>query len=130
MIGNHCVRSWSTTQSIVALSSGEAEYYGLVKAGCMGIGIKALSCDLNIPLNIRLSTDSTAAQGICRRRGHGKVRHIDVQYLWLQERVQTGELRLQGVSGCNNPADLMTKHVDAHTCDRHMKRICVERSCT
>ena len=31
MFGNHMVKSWCSTQAIVALSSGEAEYYGIVK---------------------------------------------------------------------------------------------------
>ena len=127
MIGGHCVKSWSTTQSIVALSSGEAEYYGLVKAGCVAIGLRALCLDLNVPLEIRLFTDSSAAKGICRRRGHGKVRHIDVQYLWLQERVQSGDLALKSLPGRDNPADMMTKHVDSETCARHLARISVER---
>ena len=26
-IGDHCVKSWSTTQSLIALSSGEPEFY-------------------------------------------------------------------------------------------------------
>eukprot|EP00972_Heterocapsa_arctica_P056547 8346871-Heterocapsa_arctica.AAC.1 len=29
MHGCHCIRSWSTTQSVIALSSGEAELYGI-----------------------------------------------------------------------------------------------------
>ena len=32
MVGRHCIRTWSSTQPSVTLSSGEAEYYGLVKA--------------------------------------------------------------------------------------------------
>ena len=46
MVGVHCVKTWSTTQSIVALSSGEAEYYALVRAACVGLGLKALYHDL------------------------------------------------------------------------------------
>ena len=34
MIGSHCIRTYSSTQTLVSLSSGEAEYYGLVK-GCL-----------------------------------------------------------------------------------------------
>ena len=30
MLGKHCVKSWSVTQPKVALSGGEAEYYGVV----------------------------------------------------------------------------------------------------
>ncbi len=32
--GSHCVRSWSTTQSVIALPIGEAELYGIV-TGCL-----------------------------------------------------------------------------------------------
>ena len=31
MLGQHMVKSWSNTQSVLALSSGEAEYYGMVR---------------------------------------------------------------------------------------------------
>ena len=30
LFGGHAVKSWSSTQAVIALSSGEAEYYGLV----------------------------------------------------------------------------------------------------
>ena len=42
MFGGHCLKSWSLTQKVIALSSGQAEYYGLVKSGSQGIGIRAL----------------------------------------------------------------------------------------
>eukprot|EP00971_Amphidinium_carterae_P189937 3770401-Amphidinium_carterae.1 len=32
MLGNHCLRGQSTWQSKVALSSGESEYYTIIKA--------------------------------------------------------------------------------------------------
>ena len=44
--------------------------------------------------------------------------HMDkyrIDFLWLQERVQSGELRLEKVWGHENVADLMTKYVDAAT---------------
>ena len=42
MIGKHCIRSWSTTQSVIALSSGEAEYYGVVKGASVLLGAIAM----------------------------------------------------------------------------------------
>ena len=38
VLGQHLIKSWSSTQGQVALSSGEAEYYGAVKAGGIGLG--------------------------------------------------------------------------------------------
>ena len=28
MLGSHCIKHWSSTQTLISLSSGEAEYYG------------------------------------------------------------------------------------------------------
>ena len=48
LLGSHSLKSWSLTQKVIALSSGEAEYYGLVKSGSQGLGIRALLGDLGV----------------------------------------------------------------------------------
>ena len=40
------LKSWSSTQATVAMSSGEAEYYALVKGAAEGLGMQALMKDL------------------------------------------------------------------------------------
>ena len=42
ILGSHLVKSWCSTQSIVSLSSGEAEYYGIVKGSPMRLGIRSM----------------------------------------------------------------------------------------
>ena len=42
LYGNHCIRSYSSTQATIALSSAEAEYYALVKAGSIALGMRAM----------------------------------------------------------------------------------------
>ena len=44
--GSRLVKSWSSTQGLVALSSGEAEYHGIVKGASMGLGIKSMVMDV------------------------------------------------------------------------------------
>ena len=83
----------------MALSSGEAEYYGTVKAGGMGLGYQSLLRDLGVDLKIRVWTDSTATMGICGRQGLGKLRHIDTQCLWIQQRVRDRSIELYKVRG-------------------------------
>ena len=87
MLGNHLVKSWSTNQTVIALSSGEAEYYSMVKAGSVALGIESLMKDLGVEDtgSIAIKTDASAAVGIGSRIGIGKVRHIEVNQLWLQE---------------------------------------------
>jgi hypothetical protein len=61
--GSHVIKSWSTNQAVIALSSGEAEYYGLVKGASVALGIKAISEDLGMNYEglIEIRTDASAA---------------------------------------------------------------------
>ena len=113
MWGSHCIRNWSSTQAIIALSSGEAEYYGVVKAASVALGCRAMFTDFNIDSKIDIYTDAEAAKGIASRTGLGKTRHIAVHYLWVQERVRAKGIALHRVRGSDNPADLMTKFLTA-----------------
>ncbi len=45
MLGDHLVRSWSTAQAVIVLSSGEAEFYYMVKGGAQALGMKAMMGD-------------------------------------------------------------------------------------
>ncbi len=87
--GEHVIKSWSTNQAVIALSSGEAEYDALVKGVSGAIGITNLCKDLGTIKEgpIRAKTDASAAIGIASRPGVGKVRHIEVNQLWLQQKV-------------------------------------------
>ena len=113
MHGWHCVKTWSSTQATVALSSGESELYSLTKGASQALGLMALAADLGVKLDVRMHTDASATLGIVQRQGLGKLRHIGVQYLWLQERVKSGSMEVKKIAGVGNPADLMTKHLAA-----------------
>ena len=111
MLGKHLIKSWSSTQASVSLSSGESEFYGVVKASGVALGYQSLLRDLGHTLPVRVWTDSTATIGICGRQGLGKLRHIDTHYLWVQQRVRDRSIELLKVRGEENPADLFTKHL-------------------
>ena len=111
MLGQHLIKSWSTTQVPISLSSGEAEFYGVVKASSVALGYQAMMEDLGLRLAVRAWTDSTATMGICGRRGLGKLRHIDTQCLWIQQNLGRKDIELRKISGQMNPADLFTKHL-------------------
>ena len=50
-IGCHAIRSWSTTQATVAMSSAEAELYALTKGAANTLGFIALAKDFGYDLN-------------------------------------------------------------------------------
>ena len=125
LFGKCVIRTWSATQNVIALSSGEAEYYGLVKAAGHGIGMRHLLCDLGYTRieKVQILTDASAAIGIGSRRGIGKVRHIEVNQLWLQDKVLRKEVELTKIRTDQNPADALTKHVDWGGIHKHMRRV-------
>ena len=84
LLGSHVLKTWSSTQAAVSLSSGEAEFYGVVRASGIAMGHQSLMRDFGHQLPIRVWTDSSAAMGVCQRQGLGKLRHIDTQALWVQ----------------------------------------------
>ena len=123
MYGSHCIKHWSSTQTTIALSSGEAELGGLCKGASMGLGLKSVADDLGIQYPVTVQTDATAAMGMARRGGIGKVRHLDVSFLWVQERSKAKSFKLQKVLGAENIADAMTKYLDRPALEKHFKNM-------
>ena len=85
LIGGHCIRCQTATQTVPALSSGEADYVGNVKGGSVGIGMQSMARDFGDERVVRIATDSSASKGIASRLGLGKIRHLDTGLLWLQQ---------------------------------------------
>ena len=72
-LGGDVVKSWSKSQGSISLSSGEAEYYSIVKGVSGPRCMQYIALDLGLPLGSEVETDSSAARGICMREGVGKV---------------------------------------------------------
>ena len=113
MLGKHCIGVNTSTQSVIGLSSTEAEFYGRVKTACRALGMRSLMIDLGVPTTVRMSFDSTGAKGIAAKRGAGGVRHIETRTLWLQSAVERKLITLHKVPGEINPADIGTKILTA-----------------
>ena len=58
-----------------------------------------------------LYADSSAALAIAKRKGAGKLRHINVSALWIQDVQDREGATYMKVLGTANPADLMTKYL-------------------
>ena len=86
-----------------------------------------MSIEFYTPLPLILYTDISAATGIIQRQGCGKVKHLDVKSLWLQERESTADLEVIKVPRLENCSDLLTHHYTEAEADLHLSRMCVER---
>ena len=111
----------------MTLSSAEAELYGLVKGTTEALGIQSWGLDLGLTMQVRIHADSAAAIGICRRSGIGRVRHLAVGQLWVQEGLRRGDFTLFKVQGDRNPADIVTKCIPREVLDRHLSKLNVHR---
>ena len=126
MVGRHVVKSYSKQQKVIALSSAEAETYGMVSCSAELLGIQACSADLGLTFDASVYADASAALGIVQRRGIGKVRHIRTQSLWLQEAHAQRRLGFEKIDGSRNPSDLMTKHLSDTLQQRHLDYMSAE----
>ena len=123
LVGSHCIKTWSATQKSITLSSGEAELVAAVKMSCELIGLCQLAKDWGQDFKAKVWVDSSAAIGVVHRKGCGKLRHVRVGMLWIQERAESGDLVVAKVLGTDNPADLMTKHLGTKLMDAHIRRL-------
>ena len=91
-IGEHFIKGWSKTQSSITLSSAEAELVAMCKLAAEMIGLGSMAADLGKDVKVVLHADSSAAIAIAKRRGAGKLRHINIGLLWIQERTESEEI--------------------------------------
>ena len=127
-LGSHLIKSWSSTQATVAMSSAEAELFSLTKGAAVSLGLMSVAKDLGIKVDAKIYSDASAALAISQRQGLGKLRHLKVQFLWVQERIRSGDLTVQKVAGVDNPADLLTKHLGVADMRRHVEALGIQTS--
>jgi hypothetical protein len=128
LLGSHLLKHWASTQKKITLSSGEAELGAVVRGVSEALGIQSVARDLGVELQPEVHADSSAAIGICHRCGIGKVRHLAVAQLWVQDLVRSKACRLYKVLGTENPADLMTKPLARAEIDGHLVRLGLSRA--
>ena len=81
MFSGNAIQHWSSTQTSMSLSSGEAEFACVIMGAAQGLGYQALLGDVGIDVPPRVWTDSSAAIGICSWQGLGKLGHLDTHAL-------------------------------------------------
>ena len=111
MVGRCCIESRSQTQRTIAQSLAVSELLATVRGAMGGIGLKSLARDLGMEFLVRLHADASAALGIIVRRGVGRVRHLDVGSLWIQEQQLRCIIELKKDALFLNPWDLLTKNL-------------------
>ena len=96
----------SSTQSVRALSTGEAEFFAITKGS--GQSLHSLAILKGFGVTVVLS-GASAGIGIASRQGCGRLKHLEMKWLWVQEKVSEKALRLRKHPTETNTADLATK---------------------
>ena len=125
--GRHLVCHWSRTQQNIALSSAEAELNGICKASAEGLGAVYMARELGEDIGLEVLTDSSAARGVIQRSGSGRIKHLQVKQLWVQERESRDELVISKLPREHNVADLLTHHYSESEWQSLSDYFCIER---
>ena len=127
MRGSHYLKGWSSTQKTIALSSGEAELVAMVKISTVLLGMIQMMDEWDQSAEAQVWADSTTALSVVNRKGNGKLRHVKIGSLWIQQKREDGELKYRKVLGTENPADMMTKHVSARDLESQLDKVSMVR---
>jgi hypothetical protein len=82
----------------------------MVEGATRGLGLQTMLKELGVETGIVLATDSSGAKSHSSTMGLGRMRHIEVKNLFLQDLVQKRVIVLKKVNGTTNLADVLTKY--------------------
>ncbi|GKB68319.1 retrovirus-related pol polyprotein from transposon TNT 1-94 [Tanacetum coccineum] len=107
--------SWvSKLQSVVAMSTTEAEYVAAAQASKEAVWLKMLLEELGHKQEkITLFCDNQSALYLARNPAfHSKTKHIRVQYHFVREKVEEGTVDMQKIHTDDDVADYLTKSIN------------------
>ena len=96
---NVCLKAWARLQQAVALSSAEAELYGLVEGAKEAPALRRAVAHVfgwKTPPTPALFCDSEAALAISRADGLRKVRHVDLRVCFIHKLVPPQQFEISG----------------------------------
>ncbi len=95
------------------------ELYAAVRGAAEGLGLRSMAQGLGWNWSVRVWTDSLACR-MCLRSGLGRIKHLEVEDLWLKEALKGKRIELSKVASAEDPVDLRTKHLMRATAGRHL----------
>jgi hypothetical protein len=121
MLDGNLIAWKSNKQSLVTISSMEAEYVALVGAAQELIYLQRLFQEItdgigmkDLQLNTVLYCDNDAAASLVKNASlHKRSKHIDIKFHWIREKYGAKCFELRRVSSAGNIADLFTKSLSA-----------------
>jgi hypothetical protein len=117
--------SWSSKkQSVIALSSTEAEYVSVTHSIQEGIWIRSSLEQVGFPekSSTPLKVDNNGAISLTSNgMNHSCSKHIDVKFHFIQSHVENGKFLPTYVKTAKNTADIFTKPLAHATFESHIQ---------
>jgi hypothetical protein len=111
-IGSGAV-SWSSKlQSLVALSTTEAEYISAVEAAKEIVWMRQFLDELGYPQHgpsVLLMDNQSAISVSKNPEHHGRMKHLDLRWYWLRDAVDDGKVDPSFIPTTEMAADILTK---------------------
>ena len=122
--GNATLTAWSRTQQTVSLSSAEAELYALSIGVAEGMVTKHLLQEWCHELILMNHVDSQSAKAWASKRGLGRMKHVMLKYMCVQERSgeEVDESCIHQHNGEQNRSDDKVSHIRST-----QERLCDDR---
>lgn len=118
--------SWcSRKQKTIALSSTEAEYIAACDAAVEAIWLKGLLNDLQINVGVvKINEDNQGCIAMSKNCENKRVKHIDIKYHFLREKIGDGSIMLEYIETENQLADICTiKSLPKPEFEKHRSRM-------
>jgi hypothetical protein len=119
--------AWSSKQqTIIALSSCEAEYLSCTHCARQIIWLRSLFKELGFPQpHATLLHCDNQGTVTCSHdpHSHSRMKHIDIRAHFIRDCVNTNTIDVIHIPGVENPADLLTKPLEKVTHRKWLKRI-------
>ena len=106
----------SKLQSIVALSTTEAEYVAATSAGQEICWLRSLFSELGYKVSTPspLKADNQSSISVAKNpEHHGCMKHLDLRFYWLRQAVEQGDMDISYIPTQEMVADLLTKALSA-----------------
>ena len=119
----------SRTQATQALSSAEAELYAMGMAIQDALHLQSLLQETKLtqlakPFELTVYTDSSSGKALASKLGlTRKSKHVQLRFLFMQDLVASGQLKLSKIPSERNPADVLTKYMQASTLHKLLPKL-------
>ena len=102
------------------LSLGEAEYNAVVKVSIVALTHGSLYADVGIYMECQVESDNSTAGSLSERIGTGlRTKHFHTIFLWIQEHVQAGDLRVTKIHTSQNQQTWQRNQSQDPTLEKH-----------